>query len=63
MSLILLLFIYCLTGTHDTLTFDLSTTVSEGGMDDHLLFAELLHNYTSIVPGIGSMISLVLTSF
>jgi len=39
-----------LPGTHDTLTYDLSTTVSEGGMDDALLLAELLHNYTSIVP-------------
>lgn len=39
-----------LPGTHDTLTHDLSTTVSEGGMDDALVLAEILHNYTTIVP-------------
>lgn len=39
-----------LPGTHDTLTYDLSTTVSEGGMDDAIKLAELLHNATDVVP-------------
>ena len=39
-----------LPGTHDTLTHDLSTKVSEGGIDDFVLLAEVLHNYTSIIP-------------
>lgn len=39
-----------LPGTHDTLTHDLSTRVSEGGMDDALILAEVLHNYTSVSP-------------
>ena len=38
-------------GTHDTLTYDLSTIVSEGGIDDALILAEILHNYTSVIPG------------
>jgi hypothetical protein len=39
-----------LPGTHDTLTYDLSTTVSEGGMDEALRLAELLHKATPVVP-------------
>jgi len=39
-----------LPGTHDTLTYDLSTTVSEGGMDEALRLAQLLHKATSVVP-------------
>ena len=40
-----------LPGTHDTLTYDLSTTVSEGGIDELYKLAELLHNKTEMVPG------------
>lgn len=40
-----------LPGTHDTLTHDLSTTVSEGGIDEYYNLAELLHNKTDVVPG------------
>jgi hypothetical protein len=40
-----------LPGTHDTLTYDLSTTVSEGGIDELYKLAELLHNKTDLVPG------------
>lgn len=39
-----------LPGTHDTLTYDLSTTVSEGGMDEAVRLAELLHNATDVIP-------------
>ena len=39
-----------LPGTHDTLTHDLSTKVSEGGIDDLVQLAEILHNYTSVIP-------------
>ena len=48
-------------GTHDTLTHDLSTIVSEGGMDDALVLAELMHNYSTIVPGIYILYSLFFT--
>jgi hypothetical protein len=41
-----------LPGTHDTLTYDLSTTVSEGGIDEMYKLAEFLHNYTSSVPDV-----------
>ena len=40
-----------LPGTHDTLTYDLSTTVSEGGIDELYKLAELLHNKTDLIPG------------
>ena len=40
-----------LPGTHDTLTYDLSTTVSEGGIDELYRLAELLHNKTDVIPG------------
>jgi hypothetical protein len=39
-----------LPGTHDTLTYDLSTIVSDGGADDMLIFAEIMHKYADIVP-------------
>ena len=39
-----------LPGTHDTLTYDLSLQTSDGGVDGHDVFAELMHNYTSVVP-------------
>lgn len=39
-----------LPGTHDTLTYDLSTTVSEGGIEEFYKLAELLHNKTDIIP-------------
>lgn len=39
-----------LPGTHDTLTYDLSTTVSDGGADDYYLLAELLHKFDKIIP-------------
>ncbi|KAH8050016.1 phosphoric diester hydrolase [Aureococcus anophagefferens] len=32
-----------LPGTHDALTYDLSTTVSEAGIDDHPALAAVLH--------------------
>ena len=38
-------------GTHDTLTYDLSTTVAEGGIDEMYKLAEFLHNHTDQVPG------------
>ena len=40
-----------LPGTHDTLTYDLSTTVSEGGIDEYYKLAEMLHDKTDLVPG------------
>lgn len=39
-----------LPGTHDTLTNDLSLQASDGGADGLIIFAELLHNYSRIVP-------------
>jgi hypothetical protein len=39
-----------LPGTHDTLTYDLSLRVSDGGIDGSDVLAELLHNYTAIIP-------------
>lgn len=41
-----------LPGTHDTLTYDLSTKVSDGGIDEMYKLAELLHNYTAVVPDV-----------
>lgn len=39
-----------LPGTHDTLTYNLSTIVSDGGIDGEEFFASLLHDYSTIVP-------------
>jgi len=39
-----------LPGTHDSLTYDLSLTTSCGGIDGAQTLAEILHNYTGIVP-------------
>jgi len=39
-----------LPGTHDTLSYDLSTRVSDGGADDFIKLAEVLHQYTKVVP-------------
>ncbi len=39
-----------LPGTHDTLTDDLSTIVSDGGADDMYTFAELMHKFEKVVP-------------
>ena len=39
-----------LPGTHDSLTYDLSLVTSDGGIDDHNLFAELMHNYSFLIP-------------
>jgi hypothetical protein len=39
-----------LPGTHDSLTFDLSLRVSDGGIDGADALAELLHNSTERVP-------------
>ena len=39
-----------LPGTHDTLTHDLSLQTSDAGIDDLEKLAELLHNYTLLVP-------------
>ena len=37
-----------LPGTHDTLTYNLSTTVSDGGMDEYEELAQMLYNYICI---------------
>ena len=41
-----------LPGTHDALTYDLSTTVSEAGIDDHPALAAVLHaaSAAGVVP-------------
>ncbi len=39
-----------LPGTHDSLTYDLSLRTSDGGIDDSDRLAEILHNYTKLVP-------------
>jgi len=39
-----------LPGTHDTLTYHLSTIVSDGGADDFIKLAEVLHEYESVIP-------------
>eukprot|EP00605_Chrysophyceae_sp_TOSAG23-4_P000429 GSChrysophyteH1.ASY1.ANO1.486.1 assembled CDS len=41
-----------LPGTHDTLTYDLSTRVSDGGADDEVVLAELLHSHDRAVPDV-----------
>ena len=43
-----------LPGTHDTLTYDLSTTVSDGGIDDYPELSKVLNLFSSkvdIIPG------------
>ena len=37
-------------GTHDTLTYDLSTETSDGGVDNHDKFAAMMHKFHSVVP-------------
>ena len=44
-----------LPGTHDTMTWDLSTRISDGGIDDHSKIAHVLHELGGI-PGVGSWI-------
>lgn len=39
-----------LPGSHDTLSYDLSLTVSDGGIDGSAQLASLLHDHTHIVP-------------
>ena len=44
-----------LPGTHDSLTYDLSTTISEGGIDDYPALSKLLHTFSStidLIPGV-----------
>jgi len=42
-----------LPGTHDTMTYDLSTVVSDGGIDDHPEIAKVLHELSKLhlTPG------------
>jgi hypothetical protein len=44
-----------LPGTHDTMTYDLSTTISDGGIDDHDWLASLVHQFGHL-GGIGAFI-------
>lgn len=37
--------------THDTMTYDLSTTVSEGGWDASSVIAWILHEFPTLTPG------------
>ena len=39
-----------LPGTHDTLTYDLALKTSDGGVDGHDEFAELMHEHSKLVP-------------
>jgi hypothetical protein len=39
-----------LPGTHDTLTYDLSARVSDGGIDDYPELARILHDFSPLVP-------------
>lgn len=39
-----------LPGTHDTLTYDLSLRVSDGGIDGHDKRAEIMHRYQRMMP-------------
>ena len=39
-----------LPGTHDTLSYDLSTRVSDAGTEDMYKLAEVLHTYTKAIP-------------
>lgn len=43
-----------LAGTHDSLTYDLSLEVSDGGIDNHDELAQILHNHDKIVPNAGA---------
>jgi len=45
-----------LPGTHDSLSYDLSLTVSDAGIDDQTAFADLLHNLGPLFPGIEDYI-------
>ena len=38
-------------GTHDTLTYDLSTTVSDGGDDGHPELSKIMHELPWLIPG------------
>ncbi|GMI52228.1 hypothetical protein TeGR_g11119 [Tetraparma gracilis] len=40
-----------LPGTHDTLTYDLSTTVSDAGIDDYDELSKILHLFSGLIPG------------
>merc|ERR1711977_300224 len=40
-----------LPGTHDTLTYDLSTQTSDGGDDGHDILSKILHDIPWAVPG------------
>jgi len=39
-----------LAGTHDSLTYDLSLEVSDGGIDNHDTFAKILHDHEHAIP-------------
>ena len=42
-----------LPGTHDSLTYDLSLTISDGGIDDHDDISKILHMFSdSVVPSV-----------
>ena len=43
-----------LAGTHDTLTYDLSLEVSDGGIDNHNELAQFLHDHEKIIPRGGA---------
>jgi len=38
-------------GTHDTLTYDLSTTTSDGGMDGEPEISKIMHDFPGLIPG------------
>ena len=40
-----------LPGTHDSLTYDLSLTVSDGGIDDYPELSKLLNHFSNLIPG------------
>jgi hypothetical protein len=43
-----------LPGTHDSLTYDLSTTISDGGIDDYPELSKVLHLFSGsvdVIPG------------
>ena len=43
-----------LAGTHDTMTYDLSRTISDGGIDDEAWLAKLLHDIPGLVNMVGA---------
>lgn len=45
-----------LPGTHDTMTYDLSTSVADGGLDDYEILSDLLHDLGTIIPVVGEFI-------